>query len=216
MLIYVAGPYTHKKREGRQANIERAKRVAAQLWEQGHAVICPHANTAHFEELCNCSYEDYMKGDFAILSRCDLLYMLKDWKDSAGAVRELAFAQERGIPVCYEADGELPEQLPTEVNCPAQTQQFIDTIMRMYRLHVTKNHDYSPANLLVTGEIGLVTRLWDKIARLLNLTGFKFVASDAKYEVPKDPKHESIEDTLMDAGVYSIIGLILRSGAWGR
>jgi hypothetical protein len=67
-----------------------------------------------------------------------------------------------------------------------------------------------------TGEIGLVTRLWDKMARLLNLTGFVVEISEAEYVKPKTPKNESIDDTLCDMAVYAIIGQLLRKGVWGK
>lgn len=86
----------------------------------------------------------------------------------------------------------------------------------MYRTHLSKNEDYSPASILGTGEIGLVTRLWDKVARLMNLTGFKVEISQAVFKAPIEPKHESVDDTLQDAAVYSVIGLLLHQGVWGK
>lgn len=34
--------------------------------------------------------------------------------------------------------------------------------------------------------------------------------------IPKEPKNESIEDSLLDAANYSVIGLLLRRGQWGN
>lgn len=215
MLVYVSGRYSGKDWAEIEENIMRAKAVAVELWEKGHAVICPHLNTSHFEELCDLSHDDYIAGDLNILTRCDAIVMLPDWEHSQGACVEKALADRLDIPV-YLYPMEIPELHPTEARCPEQTQAFLETVGRMYRTHLKKNADYSSANVLATGELGLVTRLWDKLARLMNLTGFKFDIANAHFERPTNPKNESIEDTLIDASVYAIIGLLLRQGKWGR
>lgn len=132
---------------------------------------------------------------------------------------------------------------PTELKCPKQTREFMRIIMHYYQVHLKKNQDYSPANILATGFIGLVTRLWDKVARFSNLsgrevkiineetiveiifyhmsrlmwmTGFrvKMVLSD--FSGKKNAQNEPVEDSLDDMGVYSIIGKIIRGGLWGK
>ena len=211
MLIYVAGKYTGDVNK----NIASARNVAIALWEIGHAVICPHLNSAHMEEDCKADYETYMRGDFNMISRCDALVMVENWKDSSGAKREHEYALSLGIPIFYAP--ELPSLHSTEILSPEQCQAFREVTGKMYRTHLDKNADYSPANILLTGETGLVTRLWDKTARLLNLTGFKFQALlHEDVRPPKKPKNESIEDTYIDLSVYAIIGLLLRRGKWGK
>ncbi len=211
MLIYTAGPYTGNIDE----NIEAAARVAAELWDMGHAVICPHANTAHFEDRCkNADYHDFLFGDYNIISRVDALVMLPGWRESKGACKERQYALDLGVPVWEYPEVPLPH--PTELFCPRQVQAFRETVMRMYRVHLDKNADYSPANIMATGELGLATRLWDKIARLMNLLGFRFTVSNPRYVAPQEPKGESIDDTLLDAAVYAVIGLLLRRRVWGR
>lgn len=217
MLIYVAGPYSAPTDEGVDANIEAAGRIAAQLWRMGHAAICPHMNTAKMERWVEgVTYSDYMRGDLDMVSRCDAVVMVPGWENSRGAKEEHEYALALKIPIHYAPD--LPELHPTEVRCPRQVKAFREFVGRMYRVHLDKNADYSPANILATGDIGLATRLWDKVARLLNLMGFRFDINpdSVRYEAPRTPKNESIEDTLMDAAVYSIIGALLRAGNWGR
>lgn len=214
MLVYVSGKYSGEDATEIEENIQTARRVAIELWELGHAVICPHLNTAHFEEDCQLLYDDYIEGDLDILTRCDVIVMLPGWEESRGANVEKGCADRLGIPV-YEYPT-LPDLHPTEIRCPNQSRAFLETVGRMYRTHLQKNADYSPANILATGDLGLVTRLWDKVARLMNLSGFKFDIINQHFEKPIDPKNESVEDTLMDASVYAIIGLLLRSGKWGN
>ena len=85
-----------------------------------------------------------------------------------------------------------------------------------YFIHVDKNKDYSSANILGTGEIGVMVRIWDKVARLMNLMGFRIKICSSKYEEPKLPKNESIEDTLLDLANYANIAFIIRKGDWAK
>lgn len=211
MLIYVAGPYSGEI----DANIAKARAIAVDLWEMGHGVICPHTNTQHFEVDCRATYEQYLMGDLDIISRVDALVMVPGWEHSKGATREKQYADTLKIPVYYAPD--YPTLHPTELRAPVQAQAFRETVMQMYRVHMDKNADYSPANILATGELGLVTRLWDKTARLMNLTGIRFdhIVHEGVFP-PRKPKHEAIDDTYMDLSVYAIIGLLLRSGRWGK
>lgn len=214
MLIYISGPYSAYEGSTVEDNIARAAAVARALWEAGHAVICPHLNTAGFERTCQATYDQYIAGDLNMIARVDAMVMTEGWAFSKGANIELDYARAIGLPVYY-----WPEDVPlhpTEVRCPAQAQAFREIAGQMYRTHLQKNADYSPLNILMTGEVGLVTRLWDKIARLLNLTGFRAEIVRSEFAAPRAPKNESIDDSLMDAAVYSVIGLLLRRGAWGR
>lgn len=216
MVVYVSGPYSGESHEAISRNIEDAACVATELWEAGHFALCPHLNTAHFEQrVPSVPYEQYIAGDLNLLARCDCIVMLPRWDQSKGAVKELAYAVSLGIPVYHYPI--LPALHPTEVRCPKQAQAFLEEVMRMYRVHLSKNADYSPANILGTGEVGLVTRMWDKVARLLNLYGFRFTIQpdSVTFDKPREPKHESVEDTLRDSAVYSVIGLLLRAGKWG-
>jgi len=211
MLIYVAGKYTGDV----DSNIEAASRVAGILWEAGHAVICPHANTAHFEKKWDVSWEQYLEGDLNMISRCDALVMVPGWKTSRGANLEHAYAEQLGIPIFYYPD--IPALHKTETTSPEQCKAFREIVGQMYRTHLRKNADYSPANILATGEVGLVTRLWDKTARLMSLTGIKFKSLIHEgVALPEKPQNEAIDDTYMDLAVYAIIGVLLRKDKWGK
>jgi len=103
---------------------------------------------------------------------------------------------------------------PVEKLYPEQTKAFREILDRMYNLHLAKNADYSPNNVLGYGIIGVATRLWDKVSRLMNLVGFN--TATGEFTAPKEPRNESIDDTLLDLAVYAVIGLILRQGKWGK
>lgn len=210
MIVFIAGPY----RGDVGKNISNARAVAMKVWEKGHVALCPHLNTAFFDETCACKDADYLAGDLKLLARCDAMVMIPKWEKSEGASKEVGYALAHDIPVYYYPD--IPPLHPTEQTRPNQVEAFINTVMSMYRVHLQKNADYSPANILGTGEVGLVTRLWDKIARLMNLTGFHINITSTYFTAPEKPKNESIDDTLMDAATYSVIGLLLRKGVWGK
>jgi nucleoside 2-deoxyribosyltransferase len=107
-LIYVSGPYSGPDHDAISANIAAARAVAIQLWELGHAALCPHLNTAHFEVDCRASYQNYIDGDLLMVARCDGVVMTLGWAASRGARIEREYALELGKPVWYYPN--LPEK----------------------------------------------------------------------------------------------------------
>lgn len=105
-VIYVAGKYRASTDWAIEYNIQLAEKAAIKLWQEGWAVICPHKNTAHFGGVvAGNSEEDHMcwiNGDLEILSRCNAIYMLKNWELSGGARKELALAKQLGLEIYYE------------------------------------------------------------------------------------------------------------------
>jgi hypothetical protein len=214
MIVYIAGPYAANESGSIDDHIALARDAALKVWEAGHFAMCPHLNTSHFEEDSELTNKDYVDRDLWMVARCDAIVMLPGWQESRGATRERDYATVQDIPVYFFPD--IPAPHPTEVLRPIQAEAFVNTVMKMYRVHLDKNADYSPANILGVGEIGLVTRLWDKMARLLNLVGFRMEIASSRFEAPLKPKNESIDDNLMDMAVYAIIGQLLRKGKWGK
>jgi len=217
MLIYLAGPYRAVEGKSVERHIQEARTVAIDLWQQGHYVLCPHLNTAHFDrDASDIPDKAYLAGTLEMLRRCDAMVVQGDWESSEGTKEEIAYAESVGMPI-YCWPGQSPVASLTESRCPEQCTAFLDTVMQMYRVHLSKNSDYSPANILGTGEMGVIVRAWDKIARLLNLYGFNLeIAKPATLAQPREPKHESIDDTWMDMAVYGIIGMLIRAGKWGK
>lgn len=106
---------------------------------------------------------------------------------------------------------------PTEQKYPWQVKGYREILDASYQLHLKKNRDYSPANVAGAGEIGVVVRMWDKMARLMNLTGFRIEIVSSKFEVPQTrPANESIDDTYLDIMGYSILAQLMRKGVWGK
>ena len=90
-LVYIAGKYRANTEWGLEQNIRQAEDAAIKLWQQGYVVFCPHKNTAHFGGVCPDSV--WLDGDLEILKRCDVIYMLKGWRNSKGATAELELAK---------------------------------------------------------------------------------------------------------------------------
>ena len=108
------------------------------------------------------------------------------------------------------------EQIEKEY--PETAAEFKKIQQRQYELFCRKQSDYGPSNILLGGNInkdddvkasvrGIVIRLNDKLARLINLILKKDTFSAS---------NESIEDTFNDASVYSIIALIVLEKKWGK
>src|SRR2546430_620193 len=108
-----------------------------------------------------------------------------------------------------------PNEHPTEQNYPLQTARFREILDEMYQVHLDKNRDYSPINILGVGIVGIVTRIWDKTSRICSLLGWNLQTGEFSSE-RKSVNDESIEDNLKDLGIYSIIARIYREGKWGK
>lgn len=215
MIVYVSGAIRPKKGQTLEGNLKVGKDIAYELWKKGYVVICPHANTDLDPRVYDGSDGvTWLDGDLDIISRCDAVVVCPDSEKSFGTDLEIKHARARDIPVYYYPD--LPEISFTEKMRPYQVRAYIDVVMKGYRVHLDKNGDYSAANIIGTGEIGLMTRLWDKIARLMNLMGFRVEVQQAWFDKPKNAKCETVDDTIMDAGVYSIIWQLFRAGWWGK
>ena len=98
-LVYIAGPYS----TGDTAqNIENARAATANLLQDGYSVFCPHTCYSGLETAIGLSYFDFISADIEILSRCDIIYMMRGWEGSPGACAELAFARRHKIVEIYE------------------------------------------------------------------------------------------------------------------
>jgi hypothetical protein len=107
LFLYVSGPLRAPTEEQMVENINRARDIAIELWERGHAVCCPHTNTLWPPSACNVPPHRYIEGDLLIVSRCDGVVMMPGWGRSEGAIKEHFHAKNLGIPIWYYPD--MPE-----------------------------------------------------------------------------------------------------------
>lgn len=91
MKVYLSGKIT-----GDPDYKTKFAAMEKKLTEQGYQVFNPAVFPNIFE------YEDFMILDFMALSFCEAIYLLKDWKDSKGAVREYKEALRLGLKVFAE------------------------------------------------------------------------------------------------------------------
>jgi hypothetical protein len=123
MLTYLASPYSAKGiTDEYEATVVREKRfieasiMAARLMEQGHKVFAPipHSHPIEHYGLPEIRSGDWwLQQDYEVLQYCGLLlvYTMDGWDQSYGIGQEVAFAQERGIPVKYiNKNGEISDQ----------------------------------------------------------------------------------------------------------
>lgn len=101
-LAFISGPYRAATPSGIVANIRAAEAVAIEYWRKGYAVICPHKNTALFDGLAPDSV--WLSGDLEMLSRCDVVVMMSNWKHSPGAINEEHLARQLGLDIHYLED----------------------------------------------------------------------------------------------------------------
>ena len=64
-----------------------------------------------------------------------------------------------------------------------------------------KQHDYGPGNIASFGEVGVLVRTSDKVARMRNLQG-------------KVAKNEALGDSWLDVANYGVIAQLVRAGLW--
>lgn len=88
---------------------------------------------------------------------------------------------------------------------PRDVGLFTKTIARMRALSEDKNNDYSPFNIYKCGNLGLATRLGDKISRITNA-----VLQGTALKV----KDEGLLDTALDAVNYCVYHLMVAKDEW--
>lgn len=105
LCVYIAGPIQGPTLLDSLANIGRGKAACARVLEAGMA---PHPLWADHEIIERCpgiTIQQVYAYSAAWLRKADAVLMLPGWERSRGAQRELAEAEELGIPVFYsEAD----------------------------------------------------------------------------------------------------------------
>ena len=92
--IYISGKIT-----GLSNYKEIFKQAEVALTAEGHSVINPAEVMPD-----GFDYEDYMSVDFALIRVCDSLYVLNNWRDSPGAIREVEYAGRLGKAIMFEGD----------------------------------------------------------------------------------------------------------------
>ena len=106
-FVYLAGPYRGAAAvhdwtayADIDANINEARRWAAQMATSNIPYFCPHLNSAHMEVIVpKVSPEFWLNMDIEILDHAAALLLLPNWRGSKGARAEMEYAQKVGIPI---------------------------------------------------------------------------------------------------------------------
>jgi len=99
IVVYVAGPISAETGYQVEMNIRAAEEVARDLLNLGFAPICPHSFERFHQGLLD--YDDWMRVDLEILSRCDAIFMVHGWEGSKGSMTELNWAHQNDYPIFY-------------------------------------------------------------------------------------------------------------------
>lgn len=99
---------------------------------------------------------------------------------------------------------------------PEQYEYMLEQFITMFEWHMKKNNDYGSANIAGFGVEGIVIRLWDKMCRLVNLSGYKITKIEIEKKPVKEAANESIDDTFLDMAIYSTIARCMLKGKWGK
>ena len=94
MQIYIAGPMTGYP----DHNFPAFHAAAKSIRDEGFSVINP-------AEICpelGKPWEYYMRRDLTEMLKCDVIYLLKGWDKSKGALLEKHVAEALGMAVIYE------------------------------------------------------------------------------------------------------------------
>lgn len=96
MRIYISGKMSGLPKEEYRTKFKAAE---DRLKNQGHEVV----NPAMLDEF-GLTYAEYMAIDTTLLSFCDAIYMLDNWKDSGGAHLEWEYANTLRLVIIYEEE----------------------------------------------------------------------------------------------------------------
>ena len=107
VVVYISSPYTI----GDVAmNVRRQLEMSDRLMTLGYCPVAPLLT--HFQHICfPRPYEDWMRLDLEMISRCDVLLRMEG--ESVGADREVAHALSIGIPVVYSVESLTSQFTPT-------------------------------------------------------------------------------------------------------
>lgn len=209
LRIYVSGPYTSDP----EANTETAMNIGHLLLDLDVAPYVPHL-THFMHQQCPRDYEDWMALDLEYLQGCDALYRFAG--ESAGADREVARAQELGIPVFTDfmnlEDWIFENQLTgatQQASVPEPIRVALDQIESTF---ARKNADYADEKQSWSSNFEDVASQmgWESSQESAEaLIAVKQARLRSMRANGRLPLNESVLDTKLDRAVYSVIALAL-------
>jgi len=99
-LVYVAGPYRAKTPWDVEQNIRKAEELGLRIANVGALPIIPHSMYRFFDKQCDETF--WLRGTETLLTRCNAIYLLKEWEESEGSNNEFHLATEMKLPIFIE------------------------------------------------------------------------------------------------------------------
>jgi hypothetical protein len=96
-IIYIAGPYRNPTISGVNRNIHTARIAAEHLAAHDIFFLCPHLNSGLMDGINTDEY--FLAMGLELLSRCDYMLLIGDWRNSDGSCMEKELARKLEIPV---------------------------------------------------------------------------------------------------------------------
>jgi len=93
---------------------------------------------------------------------------------------------------------------------------YIEQVLKLIVVFDQKQHDYGPGNINAFGEMGVLVRASDKLARIKRLMEKEVERNSKDGSYKELPMNEPIEDSWGDLHVYSAIALMVREGKWPK
>lgn len=110
LTAYVAGAYTAQDYRQRERNITIASGVSQILWGRGIcAALCPHLNTARFDDHLDLTHDNWMQGYIELMLGCDIVVVAPGWEGSTGTKQEIDVATQASMPVFFYPDLPSPD-----------------------------------------------------------------------------------------------------------
>ncbi len=110
-FIYVASPYAGEI----EKNVAFAKEACEFTRQEGHAFFAPHLFYPDFlDDNIPEQREQGLKMGITALDRCDELWVFGS-HISSGMKSEIAYAQQKGIPICHVSEQEMTKTQEKQV-----------------------------------------------------------------------------------------------------
>lgn len=108
--LYIAGPYRGKNSWEVEQNIQRAESYIEMIAKCGILPVCPHTMFRNFDGTMTGQW--WLDATAQLLVRCDGIFLVDGWRNSAGSLSELEMAKGLGMDIFAHDEslvGFLPE-----------------------------------------------------------------------------------------------------------
>jgi hypothetical protein len=108
------------------------------------------------------------------------------------------------IPWTYFGEPKIEQTIPLQPKKPTTFEEALDQVLAGIRAElIAKHHDYGTKNLMRRGQLGLIVRSEDKLARVENLQDKSALVEG-----------EDITKSWLDVAGYAIQGILMNQGQY--